>query len=69
MILRNKHVAKFKDPGLKHVDLMEMVFRDVMTTGVGAYVPQSRQDRMDEVESDDSHELQSDVTNVVQSPD
>lgn len=39
MILRNKLVAKFKDAGLEHADLMERVFQDVTATGVGAYVP------------------------------
>ncbi|KAH7848120.1 hypothetical protein Vadar_034029 [Vaccinium darrowii] len=60
MILRNKNVAKFKEAGLEHADLMERVFRDVTATGDGAYVPRSRQEQMAEIESDSSHELQSD---------
>ncbi|KAH7866946.1 hypothetical protein Vadar_027033 [Vaccinium darrowii] len=66
---RNKLAAKFKDAGLEHADLMERVFRDVTATGAGAYVPQSRQERMAEVESDNSHDLHSDGTNAVHSPE
>ncbi|KAH7860264.1 hypothetical protein Vadar_011364 [Vaccinium darrowii] len=69
MILRNKLAAKFKDAGLEHADLMERVFRDVTATGAGAYVPRSRQERMAEVESDNSHDLHSDGTNAVHSPE
>ncbi|KAH7849302.1 hypothetical protein Vadar_015974 [Vaccinium darrowii] len=69
MILRNKLAAKFKDAGLEHADLMERVFRNVTATGAGAYVPRSRQERMAEVESDNSHDLHSDGTNPVHSPE
>ncbi|KAH7857672.1 hypothetical protein Vadar_015233 [Vaccinium darrowii] len=59
MINRRKEAAKFKNAGLEHKDLMERVFRDVTAMGEGAYIPRTWQERMEDVHSEDSWELES----------
>ncbi|KAH7841458.1 hypothetical protein Vadar_030147 [Vaccinium darrowii] len=65
MINRRKEAAKFKNAGLEHKDLMERVFRDVTAMGEGAYIPRTWHERMEDVRSEDSRELESDGSNSI----
>ncbi|XP_058202269.1 L10-interacting MYB domain-containing protein-like isoform X1 [Rhododendron vialii] len=53
MIAQNKDVAKFKEQGLEHEDLMERVFGDVATMGNNAIFPG---DGLSDIESEGSDE-------------